>query len=140
MTKYVVVLILLISSIQVRAEPVNELMDLLVSKESAAQIRDQVAGLMSKSDPNFASYEEIFRQWSEKYPIWDEIKSEMSLIYKRHFTDDEIVEMVKYFKSPVGKKSMKLMPIIFKEGSQAGVRVSKRYRAELKKMLESAEL
>lgn len=41
-------------------------------------------------------------------------------IYHKHLTTEDIVELIRFYKSPIGQKTMKLLPTISREAMQAG--------------------
>jgi len=47
--------------------------------------------------------------------------SELSYpIYHKHLTTEDIVELIRFYKSPIGQKTMQLLPTISREAMQAG--------------------
>ena len=72
-----------------------------------------------------------FKQAMPQVPdeFWDEFMKEAKAddlidmvvpIYAKHFTRDDIGEMIKFYNSPVGKKLIKKQPKIMKESMAAG--------------------
>lgn len=47
--------------------------------------------------------------------------SELSYpIYHKHLTTEDIVELIRFYKSPIGQKTMQLLPTISREAMEAG--------------------
>eukprot|EP00439_Symbiodinium_sp_Y106_P088101 s1_g637.t1 len=61
--------------------------------------------------------EEILAAFTEGTPALMEIYVE---IYDRHYTLDEIRELERFYATPVGQKSIQLLPVITQEGMEAG--------------------
>jgi len=74
------------------------------------------------------------RNLSDKIPdsLWDEIKNKMIVkddlynlmvpMYEKHFSHKEVKEIMEFYRSPVGLKLMKAMPLITEEAMIAGER------------------
>ena len=43
-------------------------------------------------------------------------------IYARHFTEDDVRDMIAFYETPIGKKTIEVMPRLMQEGMQAGQR------------------
>ncbi|MBI1397240.1 MAG: DUF2059 domain-containing protein [Betaproteobacteria bacterium] len=48
------------------------------------------------------------------------LKDEMIPIYHRHFTDDEIREMIRFYSTDLGQKTIRVMPSLIQESMVAG--------------------
>ena len=48
----------------------------------------------------------------------------MIALYSRHFTADELKQIAAYYRTPVGMKSMQLMPQVMAESMAIGQRVT----------------
>lgn len=73
-------------------------------------------------------------QFSKAYPdvdkkIWDEIMTEVNVqdlidliipIYEKYYTEEDIDQLIQFYNSPIGKKSVEMMPFITQESMQAG--------------------
>lgn len=46
------------------------------------------------------------------------LNSKIAPIYKKHFSHDEITELIKFYESPIGKKMSKETPLITQESMQ----------------------
>ena len=53
----------------------------------------------------------------------DEMLEAMVPIYARHYTVDEMRQMAAFYQTPVGQKSLRLMPQLMAEGMQVGQRI-----------------
>lgn len=53
-----------------------------------------------------------------------DMESEMIALYSRHFTVEELKQIAAYYRTPVGMKSMQLMPQVMAESMAIGQRVT----------------
>ena len=71
---------------------------------------------------------EVIKEFSVDEKLIDDIIH----IYARHFTHDDVRSMLAFYESPVGMKTIEVMPNLMQEGMQAGQRL----QAELMPGLE----
>ncbi|MDO3381414.1 DUF2059 domain-containing protein [Gilvimarinus algae] len=121
------------------AEPVYKLMDLIGSKDQLNQMSGQMVSVMVQSNPALAPHEDVLRTWANKHFTWDAMKDDMATIYKKYFTDAEIEKLIEFYSTPVGAKAIEVMPQLFQEGSQVGMRIAQENQGELMQMLEKAQ-
>ena len=121
------------------AEPVYELMDLVGSKEQMEQVSSQMVTMITSSNPALAPYRDEISAWTNKYFTWDAMKGDMAEIYRKYFTEDEIKKLIDFYKTPVGQKAINVMPQLFQEGSEVGMRIAQEHQAELQEILEKAQ-
>ena len=50
------------------------------------------------------------------------LKNEVIPIYHKHFTREEIQEMIRFYATPLGQKSIRVMPVLMQDSMMAGQR------------------
>ena len=74
-----------------------------------------------------SSFKQSLPDVSEDY--WTKFQSEVDYneltdlivpIYEKHFTNDEILQLISFYKSPIGQKYIQELPGIMQESMQAG--------------------
>lgn len=50
----------------------------------------------------------------------DDLYEKIAIIYDKHFTEDELKEIIAFYESPIGKKMVKEMPELMKESMEVG--------------------
>ncbi len=139
MKKFVIVATLLLTAIAARAEePVYELVDIMGGQEQVAQMHGQFVEMISASNPQMTPYIPVIREWAEKYLSWEQMREPMADIYRKYFEKEEIEKLLEFYQTPVGKKSIELMPVLFQEGGQLGMRIAQQHQGELEAMMEKA--
>ncbi|WP_049723188.1 DUF2059 domain-containing protein [Gilvimarinus polysaccharolyticus] len=121
------------------AEPVYELMDLVGSKDQMEQMSDQMVTMITSANPALMPHQDKISAWTNKYFTWEAMKEDMAGIYRKYFTDDEIKKLIEFYKTPVGEKAINVMPQLFQEGSQIGMKIAQEHQAELQETLEQAQ-
>ena len=63
--------------------------------------------------------EEALASYGKRFGDVDTLARLWAPVYVRHFSIDEIQQMTDFFKSPVGRKSIELLPVINQDGMRA---------------------
>lgn len=101
-----------------------------------------MADAMVQGNPAFSDYREVFIDWAELVMTWDNMKAPMIDLYVRTYTEAEIRELIEFYDTPIGQKSLEVMPELTRRGAQIGADLGAAHQAELREMIEkrSAEL
>ncbi len=109
---------------QNKQENLRELTSLLINQDQMLKAMemmvDQLAQ-MGKIDK--AKTKEIIGEMAQKFNS-EETRKEFMDIYDKHFNDREIEDLLAFYKSSVGKKTMEKMPEIMAEASHIGMKVA----------------
>jgi hypothetical protein len=77
--------------------------------------------------------------------FWDDFMAEVDpnelvdlyvLIYDKHFTHDDIKQLIKFYETPVGQKLIKSLPAITQESMSAGMEWGQRIARKVRQRLE----
>ena len=74
-------------------------------------------------------------QFMNKYLGWENLKEDIAKIYVSKFTLDELIELKKFYQTPVGRKSSRLLPELTAAGAELGQKRVQQNIGELKKMI-----
>lgn len=89
-------------------------------------------------------------KYQKAYPgvprtFWDEFSKEMSPekfaelyvpIYSKYYTEAEIDDLIKFYQTPIGKKTLEVMPLILKESMKAGAKMGEETSAKIMKKID----
>lgn len=98
-------------------EKIKQLLELTGSAKIGVQMMNTMIPQFSKTYPN-----------ADK-KFWDEFMSEVNTedmidiiipIYEKYYTEEDIDQLIQFYNSPIGKKTVELMPFIMQESMQAG--------------------
>lgn len=102
---------------QASPQQVRELMDVFGMSRMFQQMNAQMAGMMGQQLPCVpASY---WNGFLDEQGMKD-LTEKMIPIYQRHFTAEDIAGLLKFYRSPLGRKVVAEMPSTMSEGMQAG--------------------
>jgi uncharacterized protein len=129
-------------------EDVRKLFDVMASREQIGQIMQQVFTQMRSlsreqikkrhpdvTDEDLARMDHQSEDLIKNFPL-DEMLSDMTPIYQRHFTKTDIDAMTAFYASPAGQKFLHEMPAVTAETMRA---VYPRIQAEVDAALKRAE-
>ena len=102
---------------QASPQQVRELMDVFGMSRMFQQMNAQMAGMMGQQLPCVpASY---WNGFLDEQGMKD-LTEKMIPIYQRHFTAEDIAGLLKFYRSPLGRKVVAEMPSTMAEGMQVG--------------------
>ena len=94
-----------------------KMMKLTGADKMAMQMINQMIGMQRQSNPNIPA------------GFWDEFQKEIKPeellelsvpAWAKHFTHDDIKELIKFYESPIGKKMIEVQPKVMQESMVAG--------------------
>jgi hypothetical protein len=68
---------------------------------------------------------------------WNSIKNDIGAIYKKNFSEAEVTEITKFYKTPAGAKAIQLMPRLFQEGMMISQKRLQERLPELRKIVDA---
>lgn len=102
-----------------KANNIKKLFDLTGVKNLSQQIVTQLLNEL-KSD-----YPEVPLKFWESFAAEiksDELVDEIIPVYKKYFTNEEIKQLIAFYQTPVGKKTITIIPQIYQESYEVGKR------------------
>ena len=79
---------------------------------------------LQQMDANLPKMAEVLNSVFTDPSLMADMENEMIALYSRHFTADELKQIAAYYRTPVGMKSMQLMPQVMAESMAIGQRVT----------------
>jgi uncharacterized protein len=110
----------------------------LIGGEKTAEAGAEAMMGMVLDDPELAPYEDVFRAWFRKVFAGEGFESEMVALYQEAFSEGELRELAAFYKTPIGQKTLALLPELMKRGAEVGMRRGEEHGAELQEMLAQA--
>lgn len=115
-----------------------KLVDLLGGKERALEIQGQLVDALVAANPDWEPYRGTLKQWAEFHVSWDEMREGMAKVYRDYFSPEELDELLIFYRSDTGRKSIILMPSLLRAGNQVGADLAEQHKTELVEMLHQA--
>ena len=121
-----------------RVSIAKKLVDDLGLKDSYQETIKELTDGLIRRYPNLSSAKDKILNFYNKYIGWDAIKDDVAKIYAKHFTTQELKDLIKFYESPTGKKTLKELPAIMMEGRELGMKKVSAHLNELKAIIEEA--
>jgi len=112
-----------------------ELFEAMEMGETYEKTLDQMVDMQIKQAPQIAPLKHILVKFFRKHLGWQTIKKELAEIYTARFTVKELKELKKFYLTPLGKKTARLMPELTSLGAKIGERRVMENMAELQQMI-----
>jgi len=113
---------LLAAGSAVAEEPNEEALALeLMALSGGAGVAEQTVALLAQQmRPAYPLVPE--ETWVEVFSAIDpdEVRGLMAQVYTRHFTREELEELIAFYQSPIGKRLVELLPIVMQDSMMAG--------------------
>lgn len=98
-------------------ESIKELMELTGSGKLGVQMGNQLIEIFKKNYPDMRSE---FWDGFEKEFTSDTFQNMVIPIYKKYYSEDDVKQLIAFYKSPIGKKVTASTPQIMQESMEAG--------------------
>ena len=141
MKKSIAVTLILLFTISIQASEerdtkvVYELFETAKMSTVYQQTIEKTLEAQIKQNPEIAPLKDVMTKFFDKYMGWESIKKDIAKIYMKNFTDDEIKELIAFYKTPIGQKVATLVPVIGVEAAMIGEQRVEAHKAELTQMI-----
>ena len=140
--KYLLMFVFLIGSVSAHAvtdahrNAAEELLQITGLKESLNRTAEQLVDFQIRQNPQMAPYRAVFLEFFKKYMSYDNLKNDIIQIYVEEFSENELKDIIRFYKTPTGRKTIEKLPVLMSKGAQVGMANVKSHMPELKARLE----
>lgn len=120
----------------VEVAQLDKIFNSIIDEQFLAQSLEQqmaVMGVEFSKDMKIGLIKTIREVLQEAKPEYDKYIYE---IYKKHYSQSELQELIAFYTTPIGKKVVKLQGELAKEGAIAGEKIMSKYQPLLFKKLQ----
>jgi hypothetical protein len=97
--------------------------DLLSSmniNQTMTETVDIMVELEIEKNPQLSLFKDVMRGFFLKYMTGDVLINFLSGVYMEEFTENELIEITNFYKTPTGKKAIKKLPLLTQKGARWG--------------------
>ncbi len=94
---------------------------------------------IKQMDPNMSKHETAIRDFYQKYMGAESLYKEVADIYAEVFTENELKEIVAFYKTKTGQKTLEKIPEIMQRSMKMGQTRVMQNMGELKQLLEKEQ-
>ena len=135
--RIIIVMLALMHGLFSHAEkmPSQTLVELLGSEEQTLQIHREILAAVLQSNPQLSQHQSAIETWARQYISQGEIEKRLAAMYSQFFTDQEIDELIAFYSSDTGAKTILLVPTLMRETRLIGQSLAEEHKGELEAIL-----
>lgn len=118
-----------------KASAVDELLRTMRVEHQMRASTIAMADVMIRANPALEPYREVLVDWAARTMTWDEVVPELREIYASAFTETEMEEIIRFYRSPTGQKVLDRLPEVMQRSLAAGAKLAELHREELREMI-----
>ena len=99
----------------------EKLLEAMEMDKNYERLMEQMADMQVRQNPAFANKKEAVIAFFDKYMGYEKLKPDLVAMYADVFNEQELNDLVAFYKTPTGKKSVSVMPELAQKGSQLGM-------------------
>ena len=114
----------------------QELVALLDLEEQMLGGASMMISAMTQQNPALVQFEDVILEWAESFMTWEVFGPKIVAIYADAFTEEELRELVRFYNTPTGKKTLKVLPDLMSQGAQIGMLEAQARQADLQERIK----
>jgi uncharacterized protein len=115
-----------------------ELCEVTHMERSMQESMRRMMELQIQQTPQLAQARPQLLKFFEKYLSWGSMKEDFIKLYQQSFSEQELREIIAFYKTPTGQKSVLQMPILLQRGAEIGSARVREHLPELMEMMQAA--
>jgi len=118
----------------------NEAITLLATmnmKESYEGMIKRITQMQIQANPQLKAIEPAIEAFFTKFMGWEAQKGDIAALYAKNYTVEELKELNTFYQSPLGQKTVQIMPQLAAASAQIGQSRMMQHMPEMKAMVEA---
>ncbi len=116
----------------------ESLLALMGLEKLLSQSVDQMLAMQVQQNPSLAPYQAQMKTFLNKYMSWPSLKEDLAKVYMAEFTESELNDLIKFYQTPLGKKTVEKMPSLMSKGAEMGQKRMQEHLPELQAAIQAA--
>ena len=112
-----------------------ELCEVMEMEATLAASINAMMNLQMRNNQMLTQHRSALDTFFRRHMSWDALKEEFLALYMESFTEAELKEMTAFYRTPTGKKAIRLMPELVQKGAEIGIRRVENNRRELQRLI-----
>ena len=100
----------------------ENLLNMMGMKDALEQSIEQTLQVQMQQNPTLVPFKNVMMQFFQKHMSYESLKPDMVQIYANAFTASELKELIAFYRTPTGKKTIEKMPQLMSQGGQIGAK------------------
>lgn len=118
----------------------NEALTLLATmnmKESYDGMIKRITQMQIQANPQLKAIEPTIEAFFTKYMGWEAQRGDIAALYAKNYTTEELKELNKFYQTPLGQKTVQIMPQLAAASAKIGQSRMMQHMPEMKAMIEA---
>jgi hypothetical protein len=98
---------------------------------------EQMLKVQLQQQPSLGPYKEVMLKFLKKHMSFESLKGDIATIYMEEFTEPELNEIMAFYETPTGRKTLEKMPRLMMKGAQLGITRVQQNIVELQEMIKA---
>ena len=141
MYRSVLIVVAMLSACQARAadpdalRAAEQLLELTGMDTALDQSIDAILTMEIQQNPALQQHAAALRAFFARHMSYESLKPDLARIYADAFTADELDEITRFYRTPTGAKTVRLLPTLMQQGAQLGVERVQAHSDELNALI-----
>jgi len=106
-------------------------------KESYEGMITRITQMQIEANPQLKAIEPMIHAFFTKYMGWEALRGDIAALYAKNYTAEELTQLSKFYQTPLGQKTIQLMPQLAAAGAKIGQSKMMEHMPEMKAMIEA---
>lgn len=106
-------------------------------KESYEGMIKRVTQMQIQANPQLKAIEPTIHAFFTKYMGWEAQRGDIAALYAKNYTAKELAELNKFYQTPLGQKTIQLMPQLAAAAAEIAQSKMMQHMPEMKAMIEA---
>jgi hypothetical protein len=117
--------------------------DMLIASGANQQFQKNISTMIAQysgqmPEDKRTKFVEVMTTFMNKYISWEVLKHDLSVMYAREFSEDELNQLTAFYKTPIGIKLNQKQPVLMQAGMALGQQSVMAHQDELQQMIAEA--
>jgi hypothetical protein len=113
------------------------LLETMNMRESYEGMIQRITQMQIEANPQLKAIEPTIHAFFTKYMGWEAQRGDIAALYAKNYTVEELKELNKFYQTPLGQKTVQLMPQLAAASAQIGQSKMMQHMPEMKSMIEA---
>lgn len=106
-------------------------------EQTLEQSMEMMLQAIVRQNPSaLGEFKDVIGQFLKTHMSWERMKPRYMTIYADAFTEQELKDIVNFYRTETGRKLTSLSPLLMRKGAELGEQILEEHLPELQKMIE----
>lgn len=120
-------------------QAIEELFEVLGMERAHKAGMEQMLAVQVQQNPQIGLFGDVHRRFFEKHMSWESLRGEFIVVFMEEFSERDIRELIAFYRTPTGQKTVTKLPVLMSEGSRLQARLLREKMPELERTIREEE-